>query len=230
MSAFPFSIVGFDLDGTLVDTADDLGAALNHALQGDGRPPVPPGEMRALIGGGPRRMLARALALTGGADAATAARLYGELIADYRANIAVHSRPYPGALSVLDELAALGVRLAVVTNKRFDLACELLDALAMKSRFDCVIGAEMGRNLAPKPDSAMICAMIADCGGGAAAFVGDSAFDVQAARNAGIASAVVRFGYAAGPPERLGADMLIDSYDRLIDTLVRFSRDPIQPA
>ncbi|MEO8104705.1 MAG: HAD hydrolase-like protein, partial [Betaproteobacteria bacterium] len=67
MSDFPFPIVGFDLDGTLLDTLDDLGAAVNHALALAGRPTVPVAEVRHLIGGGARKMLERALDLTGGA-------------------------------------------------------------------------------------------------------------------------------------------------------------------
>ncbi len=65
MVKLPFQIVGFDLDGTLLDTAADLGAAVNHALALVGRAAIPPAQVSALIGGGSRLMLGRALELTG---------------------------------------------------------------------------------------------------------------------------------------------------------------------
>src|SRR5512141_2811231 len=79
MNTIPFDIVGFDLDGTLLDTGADLGAALNHALKGAGRAKVPLDEVRSLIGGGGRRMLERALERDGGpSDAETVSRLHRE--------------------------------------------------------------------------------------------------------------------------------------------------------
>ena len=84
MAQFPFDIVGFDLDGTLVDSNRDLAPAINHALAVAGRPAVSPDETRKLIGGGARRMLERAMEVTGGAlpeDEFEAA--YGELLAHY---------------------------------------------------------------------------------------------------------------------------------------------------
>ena len=66
MTSFPFDIVGFDLDGTLLDTHVDIGAAVNHALAHAGRAAIPVAEIRGLVGGGAKRMLARALERTGG--------------------------------------------------------------------------------------------------------------------------------------------------------------------
>ncbi|MBW8786029.1 MAG: phosphoglycolate phosphatase, partial [Novosphingobium sp.] len=81
MAEFPFPIVGFDLDGTLLDTHADLGAAVNHALSLAGRAPVPIGEMPRLIGGGTRKMLGRALERSGGRlDEASFDRLYADLL------------------------------------------------------------------------------------------------------------------------------------------------------
>ena len=77
MSEFPFGIVGFDLDGTLLDTEADLGAAVNHALAQVGRPPVPPGDVRGLIGGGGRKMLARALENGGESEQKASFRIVG---------------------------------------------------------------------------------------------------------------------------------------------------------
>ena len=212
----PFDIVGFDLDGTLLDTSGDLGAAVNHALSLAGRAPVLHSQVSGLIGGGARRMLAKALDLTGGADGIDQDALFGELLAYYDANIAVHTALYPGAAAMLDALAAAGVKLAVVTNKREPMARKLFDALGLTSRFASIIGA--GR-FALKPDPQPLQAMMAECGGGRAAFVGDTTFDTGAARAAGIPSVAVSFGFCDAPLQQLGADVVIDHYDDLVAAL-----------
>lgn len=213
-----FDIVGFDLDGTLLDTAGDLGAAVNHALALIGREPVPLAAVSGLIGGGARPMLERALALTGGPDGIDIAPLFAQLLDHYVANIAVHTRLYPGAADMLDALDAAGVKAAVVTNKHEPMARKLFDALGLTPRFACIIGA--GRYaLKPAPDGLL--AMAAQLGGGAAAFVGDTTFDIGAARAAGMPSVAVSFGYCDAPARDLGADVVIDHFDQLIPALAR---------
>ena len=214
----PFDIVGFDLDGTLLNTSGDLGAAVNHALGLVGRDPVPLAAVSGLIGGGARLMLSRALALTGGADGIDQDALFANLLAYYEANIAVHTTLYPGAVAMLDALAAAGTKLAVVTNKREAMTLQLFDALGLTPRFACIIGA--GRYpLKPAPDA--LHAMVAQLGGGAAAFVGDTTFDTRAARAAGLPSVAVSFGFCDAPPHLLEADAVIDHFDELVPTLAR---------
>ena len=219
MSRLPFSIVGFDLDGTLLDTAADLGAAVNHALALVGRAAVPPEQVSALIGGGSRLMLARALALTGGAENIDLPPLYAALLAHYEANIAVHTRLYPGGAAMLDALAASSAKLAVVTNKPERLAVKLLGELGLLARFDCVIGGGSPGIAALKPAPDPLHAMTRRLGGGAAAFVGDSSFDIRAARAAGLPSVAVSFGFNDLPVDELGADAVIDHFDELIPAL-----------
>lgn len=220
MTDFPFQIVGFDLDGTLVDTHADLGLALNHALRLAGRPEVPAGAVRDLIGGGARQMLERALEVTGGAMPGDAlARLHGDLVAHYRANIAVHSRLFPGGAAMLDALARRGVKLAVVTNKQEDLAVLLLEELGLAGRLETIIG---GDTLGPgraKPAPDLLHEMVARLGGGRAAYVGDTSFDTRAARAAGMPCVVVGFGFADLPLDRLGGDAVIGHYDELVPVL-----------
>src|SRR5690606_30660817 len=142
---------------------------------------------RQLIGGGARRMLERGLELTGGipsGDSFEAA--YATLLEHYEAHIADNTVPYPGCLAALDALAERGCLLAVVTNKIEAYSRKLLDALDMTGRFECVLG---GDTLGPgrsKPAPDMIEEAIRRCGGGPFAMVGDSTFDVLAARNAGV--------------------------------------------
>ena len=222
MSAFPIQIVGFDLDGTLVDSHRDLAPALNHALLVAGRPTVAPEEVREFIGGGTAMMLTRALERTGGAlpdDAFEAA--FGELLVHYEAHIADNTVPYAGCLDALDALLDRGCKLAVITNKIEVYSRKLLDALGMTDRFAAILG---GDTLGPgraKPAPDMIDTAILLCGGGAFAMVGDSTYDVRAARNANVPVVALSFGYNDVPAAELGADAVIDRYDQLVDTLER---------
>src|ERR1700712_495561 len=132
MADFPFAIVGFDLDGTLVDSAGDLAAAVNHALAAAGRPPFPVDRIRPMIGGGARLMLQTALKASGGDDQLD--DLLPILLAHYEANIAVTTRPFPGVVAALDALAARGVALSIVTNKREHFTDLLLRELGLLDR------------------------------------------------------------------------------------------------
>ncbi|MBN8502023.1 MAG: HAD-IA family hydrolase [Sphingomonadales bacterium] len=218
MAAHRFDIVGFDLDGTLLDTSGDLGVALNHALARIGRPAVPADAVQSLIGGGSALMLHRALALTGGDQGIDFTVLRQVLIDHYAANIAQHTVLYPGGAAMLDALALEGTKIAVVTNKPEHLAVRLFDTLGLSHRFACIIGGGT-YPLKPAPDA--LHAMVAQCGGGNAVFVGDTTFDTGAARAAGIPSIAVSFGFCDRAPDDLGADAVIDHFDQLVPVLTR---------
>lgn len=217
MNDFAFRIVGFDLDGTLVDTAGDLTAAVNHALSLVGRAPLPEAAVRPMIGLGAKHMLEQGLAATGGVPDGDVERLYPELLRYYEDHIAVHSRPFRGLTDALDRLDALGVRTAVVTNKMERLARLLLDELGLAGRMAAIIGGDTLGVRKPSPEP--ILAMIRQCGGGRAAFVGDSIYDVMAATNAGVPSIAVSFGFLDRPAAELGADHIIDDYGKLVPLL-----------
>ncbi len=120
-------------------------------------------------------------------------------------------------------LDARGVRIGIVTNKAERLAVRLVAELGMSDRFACLIGGDtMGPGNA-KPSALPIREMIARCGGGRAAFVGDSIYDTLAARNAGIPSIAVSFGFLMQPVEELEADAVIDRYDELVPALERLA-------
>lgn len=221
MHSFPFDIVGFDLDGTLLDTSGDLGAALNHTLAVAGRPAVPADRVRDLIGGGSRVMLERALTLTGGYDDDELRSLSQILLAHYEANISAHSRLFPGGEAMLDGLAARGVQVAVVTNKLERFAVKLLDELGLSSRFCTILGGDTlgpGRNK-PAPD--LLHEMLARSGASRPAFVGDTTYDTRAAAAAGIPCVAVSFGFCDRAPHDLGATAVIDHFDALIPALER---------
>jgi phosphoglycolate phosphatase len=219
MADFPYDLVGFDLDGTLLDTAWDLGQALNHALGSIGRPAIPLQDVRGLIGGGTNQLLRNGMARTGGVDEAILPDLTETLVAYYETNIARHTTLYPGGEVMLAALAARGVKIAVATNKREALAVRLFDTLGLTHRFATIIGGDtLGLDRAkPKPD--MLLEMVRRTDATRAAFVGDTTYDVGAARAAGLPVVAVSFGFCDLPPHELGADAVIDHFDALIPTL-----------
>jgi phosphoglycolate phosphatase len=133
----------------------------------------------------------------------------------------VHTRPFAGALAVLDQFDEWGIKYAVVTNKFESLARKALGELGLLDRLVTVIG---GDTLGPgraKPEADPIHEMIARCGGGRAAFIGDSIYDIMAAKAAGIPSVACSFGFLMQPVGELGADAVIDHFDELIPALLR---------
>ncbi len=219
MADFPFDIVGFDLDGTLLETHRDLGVAVNHALGLGGFEQVTADSAKDLIGGGAKIMLTRAIERQRGLPEDEFDKLYSQMLAFYGDNLAAHTRPYPGAIETLDELARRGACVAVITNKFERFASGILDTLGLSHRFDCVVGGDtLGKERAkPEPDT--IIAARTNCGGGRFVFVGDSSYDVEAARAAGVPVLAACYGYCDMPPDELGADANIDSLDQLIPVL-----------
>lgn len=221
MQQFPFAIVGFDLDGTLLDTSGDLAAAVNYALAQDGRTPLDVATIKPMIGGGARLMLAQGLAATGGSDDALLDRLHRVLLDYYAAHLAVHTVPFPGAIEALDAIEAHGAKVAVVTNKLEAFAIDVLAGAGVLDRMACVIGGDTMGPGNSKPSPVPIQAMIERSGGGTAAFVGDSIYDVAAAHAAGVPAVACRFGFLMQPVEELGAEAIIDHFDELLPTLER---------
>ncbi len=223
MAKISFDLVGFDLDGTLVDSSGDLTAAVNDTLASVDRAPLTVEQVKTMVGGGAKHMLAQGLEATGGVKADEFRTLYKRMLAYYGEHLSVHTRPFPGAVAALDALDARGIKVAVCTNKFESFATRLLTDLGLLDRFACLIGGDtLGPGLS-KPNRAPIDEMIRRAGGGRAAFVGDSIYDIMAARNAEIPGIAVGFGFLLEPVERMGADAVIDSFDELIPTLERLS-------
>src|SRR6202521_5516614 len=139
----PSRTVVFDLDGTLVDTPPDLINALNFVLDREGLPPLPFHSARNMIGAGARKLIERGLEVEGReASPAELARLTDDFVGYYAEHIAVASRPFDGLDRALDDLAALGCRFAVCTNKLEWLSKRLLDRLNLSARFAAICGAD----------------------------------------------------------------------------------------
>jgi phosphoglycolate phosphatase len=210
----------FDLDGTLIDTAPDLIDTLNVTLAREGLPGVVFETARAMIGGGARGMIERALIAEGHPGAkADIDRMFKAFIEHYAAHIADRSRPFPHLEATLDHLAAAGHRLAVCTNKLEWLAKRLLTMLKLAPRFAVICGQDTFG--VQKPNPKILQGTILRAGGAPdqAIMVGDSGTDVRTARAARVPVVAVDFGYTEVPIATLNPDRIISSYLELPEAI-----------
>ena len=200
-----YGLVSFDLDGTLVDTAGEIAEAANRALEAHGLPRQPVPELTLLIGHGAHALMRKLLQRVGPLRATQLPPLDIDAVLasfdrHYTDTTGTLGAPYPGAATTLRRLRQAGVLVACVTNKEARHTHTLLQCHGMAQAFDIVVG---GDTLAQKkPHPSVLQHVAAACGVAldAVAHVGDSATDVQAARNAGVAAWAVPWGYNAGEP------------------------------
>ncbi len=212
----PTLTVVFDLDGTLVDTAPDLVGTLNAVFARENLPPVPYAQARNMIGGGARRMIELGLKAEGrSCGAEELDRLFRDFITHYSAHIADRSRPFPGLEAALNELASLGCRFAVCTNKLERLSRLLLDALNLSRHFVAICGQDTFGIQKPNPE--ILRRTVALAGGdlARAVVIGDSANDIDTARGAGVPVVAVDFGYTEVPIFELKPDRIIGHFNDL---------------
>jgi phosphoglycolate phosphatase len=201
---WPHAVV-FDLDGTLIDSAQDIAHALNAALCMRSLQPFSVDEVKAMIGGGVPKLVERAL-IARGVSRLGLLPLAADFVQYYRANLTTHTTLYEGARELLEQLLGEGRRLGLCTNKREDLVIETLDQLDLTKYFPAVIGERFGRPR--KPDAAPLLAVLAELGvpPESAVMVGDSAADAGCARAAKVVSVIVSFGYGSGGAAAPGGD------------------------
>lgn len=214
-------LVVFDLDGTLIDTAPDLIESLNHTIGTAGLAPVTFADLTYLVGHGGQVMIQRAFALRG--EELSQNDLPGMLkifVDHYAQGMPGQSRPYPGLLAALDRLEAAGFRLAVCTNKLEGLARRLIEGLDLTPRFAAITGGDTFS--VRKPDAAHLLETIRLSGGVSTrtVMIGDSLNDVLVARNAGVPSIGVPFGYSDVSIASLEPNHVIESFDELEPELV----------
>jgi phosphoglycolate phosphatase len=221
MHHLPAAVV-FDLDGTLVDTAPDLTAALNHVMALEGHSPVPQNAVQDMIGSGARALIEQGLRWHGQAPEPdrVQARL-ADFLRYYANNICEGSRPYPGVTQRLEAYRMRGIRLGICTNKPVAMSVALIEALGLSPFFMANLGADSLD--VRKPDPRHLLETIARIDGApqSTVMVGDSMTDVNTARNAGVPIVAVSFGYTTIAATEFGADALIDHFDALDDALAR---------
>lgn len=187
-------LVVFDLDGTLVDSRQDLAEATNDVLAELGAPPLPVAVVTRMVGDGARMLVARALEAAGvEADVDVALAAFHRT---YAGRLTATTRPYVGIPELLESLAAT-TTLAVLTNKPLAPTQRLLDAFGWTSHFAGVIGGD--GPFVRKPDPAGLVSLMSQAGASPAhtVMVGDSMADVEVARRAGVRMCFAEYGFGA---------------------------------
>jgi phosphoglycolate phosphatase len=199
----------FDLDGTLADTAPDLGGALNLLLAEIGAPPVPLDVSRPLTSSGARGMLKAGLGL--GPEDARYEPLKARFLELYEQNICRHTSLFDGIEHMLGALEAQSVPWGIVTNKQERFTYPLLRALGLERRAGCIVGGDTAPRPKPYPDPLLHAARLLSLPPAACLYVGDDLRDVQAARAAGMPSLAAAYGYLGeeGDPAAWRADAVI---------------------
>ncbi len=207
-------LIIFDLDGTLLNTIEDLGEACNHALEAMGFAPHPLQSYKFKVGNGVRKLIERSQP---DADAATTDQLLKLFREYYDEHCTDHTRPYPGIPELLEELQKRGVAVAVATNKYQEAARRIISHYFPDVPFVAVMGQVSSRHT--KPDPSIDFAILSDYPTPKAdvMHVGDSGVDIETARRACVESVGVTWGFRpAIELRRAYADHIISRPEELL--------------
>lgn len=205
-----FEAVLFDLDGTLADTAPDLGGATNILLEEEGRPQQPLTMLRPYTSMGVRGLL------KGGFDIDSThpdyERLTNRFLDIYAGRLCETSQLFDGIPELLDELEAIGLNWGIVTNKRMRFTNPLVELLALYPRTRCVVSGDTTAAAKPSPLPILHACKLLNCAPQRTLYVGDDRRDIVAGQAAGCTTVAVSYGYFgdSGPPATWGADLIID--------------------
>jgi phosphoglycolate phosphatase len=207
-----FALLIFDLDGTLIDTSEDLTTAVNATLAEWSRAPLGVDEVCSYVGDGARKLVERVLGDGGSAQVDAALARFAH---HYEAHLLDRTRPYPGIPELLDALAPWPKALA--SNKPVAFVRPILRALGWEPRFDPILGGDSLPQKKPHPAVVAAACQAHGVEPAEALVVGDGAQDVQAARAAGARSCAVTWGFRSRALlEGAGADWMIDRPDELL--------------
>jgi phosphoglycolate phosphatase len=208
----------FDLDGTLIDSSQDLANSVNATRAHLGLAPIENEVVYSYVGNGAPVLIRKALGPAYADEAVESALQY--FLSYYRDHMLDYTTLYPGVREVLDQFHAVGIKMAVLTNKPVRFSQAIVDGLGLTAHFERVYGGNSFEQKKPHPIG--IETLMAECGAARAetAMVGDSSVDVQTARNACVAAYGVTWGFqpetfAAYPP-----DFLIDNPQELADRVI----------
>ena len=182
----------FDLDGTILDTLEDLYLSVNHALRKSGFPERTIEEVRQFVGNGIRKLIERAV--PAGTPETGIQQVYQDFTAYYKTHCAEHTKPYEQITEVLQKIRSAGIKTAVVSNKA-DYAVQILCADYFPDIFDAVAGEREGVRKKPAPDSVQTVLKILHLSPEQAVYIGDSDVDIETAKNAGMPCISVEWGF-----------------------------------
>lgn len=185
----------FDLDGTLLDSAPDLVATLNHLRASVNLAPLPIGHLRHFVSRGAAGLINAGMPPC---DDETRAEWRSAFLAHYEQNSYVHSAPFEGVETVLSELGKRGIPWGIVTNKMEYLCFPILEKAGWKSVATCVVCGDTAGNIKPHPDPVLAACRQIGVAPHEALMVGDDLRDMEAGRRAGTATAFALYGYADG--------------------------------
>lgn len=207
----------FDLDGTILDTLDDLQLALNHTLDAHGFPLYTLAQVRAMVGNGLRKLMLDAC--PAGTPQPEVDSVFDDFCAYYAIHCNDHTHPYPGIPQMIEHLRAAGVKCAAVSNKG-DFAVRELMELHFPGAFDFVLGQR--DDIPRKPDAAMVYLALDSMGASrdTACYVGDSEVDILTAINSQIPCISVTWGFRdPGFLAEKGAALLVDTVPQLEEAI-----------
>ncbi|MBI9019257.1 MAG: HAD family hydrolase [Phycisphaerae bacterium] len=204
----------FDLDGTLLDTLEDLANSVNHVLNHFGLPTHPVADYKMKVGSGIRKLIERALP----EDKLELTDQGLEMQLDYYDKHCINTtKPYPGIIKLLEDLKAAGYKIGILTNKTDHLAQKIIKHYFDMDLFDIARGHLADVALKPDPASVLGIAKQWNLAPSEIAFVGDSSVDMQTANNAKMKAIGVSWGFRSVEElKENGADAIIDQADELL--------------
>lgn len=222
MENMKYKAVIFDLDGTLINSVDDLGTSVNRVLELNNFPTHELEDYNNFIGDGAEMMVRRALP-EDKRDEQTVERCLGQFLDDYFKNYCVHTRPYPGIKNLLNTLEEKSIKFAVLTNKPNEVSVKIVSELFPERHFEMVLGQKNDLPRKPDPTGALIISKIINVNPGEIVYLGDSGVDMETAKSAGMLSVGVLWGFRGYDElKNHGADLLINSPAEILD-LVEFT-------
>ena len=216
-----YEAIIFDLDGTLLDTLEDLADSMNVVLERQNFPVHPVGDYRYFVGDGIREMVKRVLP-PGQRNEALVAANVEQMSAEYEKRWDKKTRPYPGMEAALDALAASGVQLAVLSNKPDAFTKMMIPELLPKWKFRMVLGARPGVPIKPDPQAALEIASLLGLQPAQIMYVGDTATDMKTANAAGMFAVGVSWGFReVAELTQHGAKAIVNVPDELLNLLLQ---------
>ena len=210
-----YNTVIFDLDGTLLNTLEDLGDSVNFALKSFGYPTRTYEEIRSFVGNGVKDLVTKAV--PDGTDEETTLKCLQTFKDHYKTNMQNKTAPYDGIIDLLEELNSKDVKLAIVSNK-YDFGVKNLNKYYFKDLIPVAIGEREGVRRKPAPDTVLTAMKELNAQKESTLYVGDSGSDMITAQNAGVKGVGVTWGFRdAKSLKESGADFLVDSPAQLLD-------------